>query len=184
MSQMPECWRNNMRLCYKSFGINMTCEKSETPNLDPNLVLMPQVLVGAGWSSRPCFDMLCIPTNYLPQGATGSHFNLRCLHQWDIAGFKTGIRGGTTLKNLYTQQTWINFKPTHWGKQKGLSKKYFYPHCCFILQWIVVIAHVDAWSMFQRADWASDITSVEMSLEFRERETFPLNLGHIKGAEN
>lgn len=60
---------------------------------------------GFGWcwlSSRPCFDMLCIPTNYLPQGATGSHFNLWCLLQWDIAGFKKGNKGGTTLKNLYT----------------------------------------------------------------------------------
>lgn len=104
---------------------------------------MPRVLVGADWSSRPCFDMLCIPTNYLPLGATGSHFNLWCLLQWDIAGFKTGNRGGTTLKNLYTQQTWINFKPTHRGKQKGLSKKSFYPHCCFILQWLL-IARVDA----------------------------------------
>lgn len=147
MSRMPECWRNKMRVrpCYKSFGINLTSEKSHVPNLDIYLVLMPHVLVGAGWSLRPCFDMLCIPTNYLPQGATGSHFNLWCLLQWDIAGFKKGNRGGTTLKNLYTQQTWINFKPTHWGKQKSLSKKSLYPHRCFILQWLV-IAQVDAWS--------------------------------------
>ncbi len=43
MSQMPECWRKEMRACYKSFGINMTSEKSRMPNLDTYLVLMPQI---------------------------------------------------------------------------------------------------------------------------------------------
>lgn len=37
-----------MRPRYKSFGINMTSEKSQMPNLDTYLVLMPQVSVGAG----------------------------------------------------------------------------------------------------------------------------------------
>lgn len=42
-----------MRLPYKSFGINMTGEKSQMPNLDTYLVLMPQVLVGAGCPQGP-----------------------------------------------------------------------------------------------------------------------------------
>lgn len=53
MSLMPECWRSKIRPCYKSFGINMTTEKSLMPNLDTYLVLMPQVLVGAGCPQGP-----------------------------------------------------------------------------------------------------------------------------------
>lgn len=145
----------------------------------PTWFVMPQVLVGSGW---PCFNMLCIPTNYLPQGATGSHFNLWWLLQWDIAGFKTGNRGGTALKTcIHSKHESTSNRPTAANKKK--SKKYLYPHNCFILRWLFIAYTwtLEASFKARAAAVTSHLTPVKMSFKFIFcSEAFLLNVDYLK----
>lgn len=135
--------------------INLTSEKKDKnkkhPNQDTYQFLMPQISVDAGRLQDLASTCCAFQTIIYAKGATGSHFNLWCLLRWDIAGFKTESRVGTTLTNLYTQQTWINFKPT---------KKVF-QRITFIL---VIVS--SCWRLKQvskrGADIASNITPDQM----------------------
>lgn len=116
---------------------------------------MPQILVDAGRFQGLASTCCAFQTIIYPKGATGSHFNLWCLLRWDIAGFKTESRVGTTLTNLYTQQTWINFKPT---------KKVF-QRITFILIIVSSCWHLKHVSK-RGDDIASNITPDQMYFEF------------------
>lgn len=145
-----------MRPSYKPFSINLTSEKTNKhPNQDTYRFLMPQISVDAGRLQGLASTCCAFQTIIYAKGATGSHFNLWCLLRWDIAGFKTESRVGTILTNLYTQQTWINFKPT---------KKVF-QRITFIL---VIVS--SCWRLKQvskrGADIASNITPDQMYFEF------------------
>lgn len=123
---------------------------------------MPQILVDAGRFQGLASTCCTFQTIIYPKGATGSHFNLWCLLRWDIAGFKTGSRVGTTLTNLYTQQTWINFKPT----------KKIFQRITFILIIVSSCWHLKHVSK-RGAEIASNITPDQMYFAF--------NKGHWKG---
>lgn len=116
---------------------------------------MPQILVDAGRFQGLASTCCTFQTIIHPKGATGSHFNLWCLLRWDIAGFKTGSRAGTTLTNLYTQQTWINFKPT----------KKLFQRITFILIIVSSCWHLKHVSK-RGAEIASNITPDQMYFEF------------------
>lgn len=116
---------------------------------------MPQILVDAGRFPSLASTCCAFQTIIYPKGATSSHFNLWCLLRWDIAGFKTESRVGTTLTNLYTQQTWINFKPT---------KKVF-QRITFILIIVSSCWHLKHVSK-RGGDTASNITPAQMYFEF------------------
>lgn len=121
--------------------------------------------------------MLYIPNNYLPQGATGSHYNLWCLLRWDIAGFKTGSRPGTSRKkrNVYTQQTWINFKPTKKDFQRIIFILAIVSSCNSSS-----LPHADAF----RGGGANVASHVVWSVLWVHRcWCNALNRGHLKGAE-
>lgn len=116
---------------------------------------MPQISVDAGCLQGLASTCCAFQTIIYPKGATGSHFNLWCLLRWDIAGFKTESTVGTTLINLYTQQTWIDFKPT-----KKVSQR---------ITFILIIVS-SCWRLKQvskrGADISSNITPDQMYFEF------------------
>lgn len=116
---------------------------------------MPQISVDAGRLQGLASTCCAFQTIIYPKGATGSHFNLWCLLRWDIAGFKTESRVGTALTNLYTQQTWINFKPT-----KKVSER-----ITFILIIVSSCWHLKQVSK-RGADISSNITPDPMYFEF------------------
>lgn len=127
MSQMPECWRISIRLCYKTFSINVTGEQKQKTRSGQCLGFDATGCSCCWWLSwRPCYNTLHIPTNYLTQGATGSHFNLWCLLQWDIAGFKTVNKGGTALKKMciHSKHESTSNQPTE-GNKKVFQRNVF-----------------------------------------------------------
>lgn len=122
---------------------------------------------GFGWcwlSSRLCFDMLYIPNNYLPQGVTGSHYNLWCLLRWDIAGFKTGSRPGTTHKKIciHSKHESTSNQPKKTFKELSLSSALFHlaiaRHC---LMWMLKASFKG-----RGANIASRVAPNEMSFGF------------------
>lgn len=115
---------------------------------------MPQILVDAGRFQGLASTCCAFQTIIYAKGATGSHFILWCLLRWDIAGFKMESRVGITLTNLYTQQTWINFKTT----------KNVFQRITFILINVSScwhLKHVSKWE----ADMVSNITPDQMYFE-------------------
>lgn len=125
--------------------------------------------------------MLYIPNNYLPQGVTGSHYNLWCLLRWDIEGFKTGSRPETTRK-----KTCIHSKHESTSNQ---PKKDF-QRTVFILGIVSScnsssLPHVDAQGKYPRERGQHSLTSCTQwnVLWVHRWWCNALNRGHLKGAE-